>query len=181
LQYVLNYYPRRSTLAFQVDLFPSRGPLPRTLEQVSEREKEIRYSSRTRMGTDTLRDMHNIRHNLDALLDKLPGELKNTPEVEFLSGIACVTTMDIAQLIYRPDEIQGSYKDYEFSRQSMQERWATGVSDTRLTLTASPWLEPAPPEVGARTFDVAFDSRRPPALADQGHLALAPTRRTRAS
>jgi NTE family protein len=157
LQYVLNYYPRRSRLAFQVDVFPSRGPLPRTLEQVSEREKEIRYSSRTRMGTDSFRAMHDIRHNLERLLEKLPDNLQGEPEVAFLRDVACVTTMDIAQLIYRPDEIQGSYKDYEFSRQTMRERWAKGRSDTQLTLAASPWLEPALPEVGARTFDVTHD------------------------
>lgn len=153
LQYVLGYYPRRSRLAFQVDIFPSRGPLPRTLEQVSEREKEIRYSSRTRTGTDSFRAMHDIRHNLETLLEKLPDGLKNEPEVEFLRSIACVTTMDIAQLIYRPNEIQGWYKDYEFSRQTMRERWEKGLSDTRLTLAASPWLEPAPREAGARAFD----------------------------
>lgn len=162
LQYVLSYYPRRSRLAFQVDVFPSRGQLPKTLEQVSEREKEIRYSSRTRMGTDSFRAMHDIRHNLEKLLEKLPDNLKNEPEVKFLRGIACVTTMDIVQLVYWPDEIQGWYKDYEFSRRTMRERWAKGRSDTQLTLAASPWLEPAPPEVGARTFDVTRDLYQPP-------------------
>lgn len=159
LQYVLNYYPRRSRLTFQVDVFPSRGFLPRTLEEASEREKEIRYASRTRMGTDSFRAMHDIRHNLMMLLEKLPNELKKEPEVEFLDGVACVTTMDIAQLIYRSDECQGSYKDYEFSRGSMRERWAQGFADARLTLGASPWLEPAPLQVGVRTFDVAHELR----------------------
>ena len=34
LQYVLEYVPRRSRLTFQVDVFPSRGPLPATLAEV---------------------------------------------------------------------------------------------------------------------------------------------------
>jgi NTE family protein len=158
LQYVLSYYPRRSRLAFQVDVFPSRGVLPHTLEQISERVKEIQYSSRTRLGTDSFRAMHDIRHNLETLLEKLPARLRKEPEVAVLRGIACVTTMDIAQLIYRPDDHQGPYKDYDFGRQTMEERWARGRSDTQLTLAASPWLEPAPREVGARTFDVTRDS-----------------------
>lgn len=158
LEYVLEYYPRRSRLAFQVDVFPSRGPLPRTLEQASEREKDIRYSSRTRKGTDGFRAMHDIRHNLETLLGKLPDRLKNEPEVELLREMACVTTMDIAQLIYRSDENQGSYKDYEFTRQTMRERWAKGLSDMQLTLAASPWLEPPPAHVGARTFDVTREA-----------------------
>ena len=47
LRYILETVPRRSTLAFQVDLFSSRGSLPENLDAVSEREKDIRYSSRT--------------------------------------------------------------------------------------------------------------------------------------
>jgi NTE family protein len=176
LQYVLSYYPRRSRLAFQVDVFPSRGPLPRTLQQVSERAKEIRYSSRTRMGTDSFRAMHDIRHNLETLLEKLPNNLKNEPEVEFLRGIACVTTMDIVQLVYWPDEIQGWYKDYEFSRRTMRERWAKGMWDTRLTLAASPWLEAAPPEVGTRTFDVTRDLHAANAAVHRAQTDCSPTR-----
>ena len=62
--------------------------------------------------------------------------------------------MDIVELIYRPQELQGCAKDYEFSRTAMQARWDQGLSDARATLAASPWLAPVPPEVGARTFDV---------------------------
>lgn len=156
LQYVLAYYPRRSRLAFQVDVFPARGPVPRTLDDAAEREKDIRYSSCTRMGTDSFRAMHEIRYHLNTLLERLPEAVKEGADVEFLRRIACVTTMDIAQLVYRPDEVQGSFKDYDFSRSSMRARWAAGVGDTQATLAASPWLEPVPPEVGTRTFDVAL-------------------------
>ncbi|MGI9570608.1 MAG: patatin-like phospholipase family protein, partial [Desulfobulbia bacterium] len=51
LQYVLDYYPRQSRLCFQVDVFTGNGPLPKNLEDVSERQKDIRYSSRTRIST----------------------------------------------------------------------------------------------------------------------------------
>jgi NTE family protein len=65
--------------------------------------------------------------------------------------------MDIVQLIYRPKEPQGASKDFEFSRATMRARWAQGRADAETTLAASPWLEPMPPEVGARTFDVIHD------------------------
>jgi NTE family protein len=160
LQYVINHYHRVSRLVFQVDLFPSQGPLPGTMEEVAEREKEIRYSSRTRMGTDSVHAMHDIRHNLESLLRKLPDDLKDGAEVAFLREIACVTTMDIAQLIYRPEQVQGSFKDYEFSRSTMRARWLAGTRDTEQTLKASPWVEPIPADVGARTFDVVRQSTR---------------------
>ena len=74
--------------------------------------------------------------------------------VDTLYQFGCVTTMDIAQLIYRPPVLQGKAKDYEFSRRIMEERWAQGLSDATATLASSPWLEPMPYEVGVRTFDV---------------------------
>lgn len=154
LQYVVEYVPRASRLIFQVDLFHARGREPTDLEEVSEREKDIRYSSRTRAATDSLRRIHDVRHNINSLWDRLPEDLRATAEAKFLYNFGCVTTMDIVQLIYRPNEIQGPSKDYEFSRSTMRARWAQGLSDAQTTVIASPWLAPMPPELGARTFDV---------------------------
>jgi len=47
LQYVLESYPRHSTLAFQVDLFPAHGIAPGNLEQVEERRKDYEFSRAT--------------------------------------------------------------------------------------------------------------------------------------
>jgi len=159
LQYVVEYIPRRSRLTFQVDLFHASGKRPSNLEEVNEREKDIRYSSRTRAATDTLRLMHDVRHNINNLWDQLPDHLRHTPEAKFLYNFGCVTTMDIVQLIYRPADVQGYAKDYEFSRATMRARWAQGLCDAQATLSASPWLAPMPPEVGARTFDVLREIR----------------------
>jgi NTE family protein len=157
LQYVLDYLPRRSRLSFQVDLFHAHGRLPANLEEVNEREKDIRYSGRTRTGTEALRLKHDVRHNINALHEMLPQELKDTPEAKWLYNFGCVTTMDIVQLIYRPREPQGALKDYEFGRATMNARWAQGYSDARTTLLASPWLAPMPKEVGVRVFDVMHE------------------------
>jgi len=154
LQYVIDYVPRRSRLSFQVDLFETHGDAPRSLEAVCERDKDIRYSSRTRTATEMLRAIHDVRHNINNLWDKLPQALKREKEARFLYNFGCVTTMDIVQLIYRPAELQGSAKDYEFGRGTMEARWNQGFADAQATLLASPWLAPMPSEVGARTFDV---------------------------
>jgi NTE family protein len=160
LQYVIAKLPRRSRLIFQVDVFPARGRLPRTLLEAAEREKDIRYSSRTRAGSDVMRTVHDLRHNIDALLAKLPEALRETPEARFLRDFGCKSTMDVAQLIYRPEDEQGQAKDYEFSRGTMVERWARGRADARETLDAAPWREPMPPDAGARSFDVVGDRLR---------------------
>jgi NTE family protein len=157
LRYIMESLPRRSTLAFQVDLFPARGDAPENLDAVSEREKDIRYSSRSRMGVETFRYAHNLRRNISTLLAKLPDSLKNEPEVAFLQRAACQTTMDIVELIYRAESAQGQTKDYEFSRATMERRWKQGLNDARMALASAPWLMPASPDVAVRTFDVAAD------------------------
>jgi NTE family protein len=157
LQYVLEWTPRDSMLAFQADLFACRGPLPQDLCEVVEREKDIRFSSRTRMGTTSFCAEHDIRHNLRSLLAKLPDSFQDDAEVRFLRGLACPAAIDIVQLIYRPDGPRGPWKDIEFGRPTVLERWAQGLADARLTMEASPWLEPPAPGVGARTFDVLRD------------------------
>jgi len=157
LEYVLDYSPRRSRLTFQVDLFPASGALPETLDDVAEREKDIRFSSRTRTGTTSARQTHDLRHAVNALWDLLPPELRRTAEARTLYEFGCVTTMDIVQLIYRPAERLGSTKDFEFSRPTMARRWDAGHADATATLAQSPWLVAMPADVGVRTFDVLRD------------------------
>ena len=154
LQYVLDYSPRRSRLTFQVDVFQAQGPLPSNLDEVNERDKDIRYSSRTQICSNAFRDRHDVRHAINELHKLLPPDLANTEQARRLYEHGCVTEMDIVQLVYRPIEPQGASKDYEFSRSSMKMRWQRGISDARTALHASPWLDPMPKEMGVRVFDV---------------------------
>ena len=93
-------------------------------------------------------DRHDVRHKL------LPPDLANTEQAKRLYEYGCVTEMDIVQLVYRPTEPQGASKVCEFSRSSMEVRWQQGISNARTALHASPWLAPAPRELGVRVFDV---------------------------
>ncbi len=157
LQYVLDYYPRRSRLTFQVDLFHSFGQFPRNLEDVSERISDIRYSSRTRANTDAFEQHHQVRFAISELEKILPDSIRNTEQARRLHAFGCVTEMDIVQLIYRPMHPQGVAKDYEFSRETMKSRWDQGKQDALTTLSAAPWLASKPAEVGVRVFDVVHD------------------------
>jgi NTE family protein len=154
LGYVLDYSPRRSRLTFQVDVFQSHGRLPTNLDEVAERDKDIRYSSRTQICSDAFRDRHDVRHAINELHKLLPPDLLVTEQAKRIYELGCVTEMDIVQLVYRPTEPQGASKDYEFSRASMEKRWQQGISDARTVLHASPWLAPMPKELGVRVFDV---------------------------
>jgi NTE family protein len=136
--------------------------LPTNLDETSEREKDIRYASRTQSCTNAARDKHHVRHAINELHKLLPPEIANTEEAERLYELGCVTEMDIVQLIYRASEPEGHSKDYEFSRGSMERRWRQGVADAQGALRASPWLAPMPKELGVRVFDMdeSFSAER---------------------
>src|SRR5215813_9680580 len=85
LDYVLEGERSRDLIIFQVDLFSARGDLPNSLLEATEREKDIRFSSRTRMNTDKNKQLHNARRAVRDLISKLPTDLKDDPSVEFLA------------------------------------------------------------------------------------------------
>ena len=153
LQYVLAERQDRHNLIFQVDLFPARGRRPTNLDEVGEREKDIRYSSRTRTGTNDAGERQNRRRQVRVFLDRLPEHLREDPVARQLREFACGALVDVVHLIYRPDVPQGAMKDFQFDRGTMQRRWAQGLSDASVSLAAAPWLAPVGEDVGFRTFD----------------------------
>ena len=159
LQWVVDAEPRRDTLAFQVDLWSARGEFPRDIFEVTTREKEIRYSSRTRAKTDQFKYEQKLRHILAGLLEKLPEDLKNSAEARLLNSVAERKVYNIIHLIYRAKNYEGHSKDYEFSRLSMQEHWRAGYNDARRTLRHREVLERPKNHEGVYTFDLAAQGR----------------------
>jgi NTE family protein len=155
LQWVLETEPRRDTLAFQVDLWNARGEFPRTMPEVMTREKEIRYSSRTRAGTAEFTRSQKLRRAASALLEKLPAELKVAPEAELLGTVADRKVFNLVHLIYRAMNSEGYSKDYEFSRTSMNEHWKAGYNDARRTLHHPEVLARPSNIEGVLTFDLS--------------------------
>jgi NTE family protein len=159
LQWVVESQPHRDTLAFQVDLWSARGDFPRNMLEVMTREKEIRYSSRTRAGTDEFKHREKLRCAAASLLEKLPEDLKNSPEAKLLSTAANRKVYNIIHLIYRAKNYEGHSKDYEFSRFSMEEHWRSGYHDARRTLRHPEVLKRPIDHAGVFTFDLAADGR----------------------
>jgi NTE family protein len=141
LDYVLDAETRNDLLIFQVDLFSARGLLPETLLEAAEREKDIRFSSRTRMNTDKNRQIHNARRAVRDLISKLPDELKNDPSARYLSEAAKENTVTVVHLIYKSKNYETSSKDYDFSHVAMVEHWEAGVRDVHLSMRHKEWLE----------------------------------------
>ncbi|MDQ2138522.1 DUF3734 domain-containing protein [Alcaligenaceae bacterium B3P038] len=155
LQYVLDKHPRRRPLTVvQVDLFSARGAMPHTLSEVLTRQKDITYSSRTRMNTDVLAANVNLQQAIADLMDKLPAALKRDASVKAICEQLTHAPIDIFHLIYRDKAYEGDSKDYEFSRATMEEHWDAGMRDMHMTLTNPAALRRGGDVNGVTTFDL---------------------------
>ena len=155
LDYVLDAETTNDLLVFQVDLFSARGPLPRTLLEAAEREKDIRFSSRTRMTTDKNRQLHNARKALRDLIDKLPDYLKDDPSAALLREATRESTVTVVHLIYKSKNYETSSKDYDFSHVAMVEHWEAGVRDVHSSMRHKEWLERPQSDETMVTYDLS--------------------------
>jgi len=162
LDFVLDEEVGRDLLIFQVDLFSARGPLPVSLLEAAEREKDIRFSSRTRMNTDKNRQIHNARMAVRDLIGKLPDYLKNDPSVELLRKASRENTVTVVHLIYRSKNYESSSKDYDFSRVGMVEHWGAGERDVYLSMRHKDWLERPQSGETMVTYDLTGDGSDAP-------------------
>ena len=158
LQHVLDQPGTLRRVVFQVDLFAAHGALPKTLGEVTEREKDIRFSSRTRLNTSNEMDRQVIAQAAQRLIEKLPPALRNDPDVRALSRVRCESAVDVVHLIYRSKHYESQSKDYEFSRLSMQEHWDAGRADMAHTLHDPRWLNRERKAHGVHVFDLTSDS-----------------------
>jgi NTE family protein len=147
-----------NTLVFQVDLFSARGPIPRDMKDVGLRQKEIGFSSRTRLVTDYFKREFALKRRLRDLLDRMPPALMTDADRIEQKGLRGLPQLSILELIYEHTAYEGESRDYEFSRRSMNEHWTRGYNQTRQTLARRDWLE-MPGEAGIVTHDIERDDR----------------------
>lgn len=142
-------------LIFQVDLFPAHGERPRTLSEVYSREKDIRYSSRTRQVTDTQLRLRRERELIRAVLTKLPSPLCDDADVVALRELAAEHAANIVHLIYRARSFERGARDFEFSRDSMEHHWDEGAAAVARTMAHGALLAQNIVDGKTAAFDLA--------------------------
>ena len=148
-------------LVFQVDLFPSAAERPKTIMDVGAREKEIRFSSRTRQVSDQVMRLRKDREIARKVIAKLPEAMRDDPDVLALGACSAEHAVNLVQLIYRTNAWEGGSRDFEFSARTMREHWQAGDEAVRETM-ANARLVAANIETG---MSAAFDlTVRPPTL-----------------
>ena len=142
LQAVLAGAPRHhDVLAFQVDLWSAKGEAPRDLYEVTNREKDIRFSSRTRWVTDRLQEEQRMAALLRELLDLLPPQHRDHPVARRAAALADDRRVNVVHLILDDEPNEGHFKDYQFSLLSMRRHWARGLADLSGTFAHPDWLD----------------------------------------
>ncbi len=155
LQYVLDSREGKAPLlVFQVDLFSARGMMPRSLAEATQREKDIRFSSRTRLGTDLQVRLEAMAAAASRLSARLPESLKDDPDLAALLAQACDDPVTILHLINRSEDYESQGKDYEFSRATVTDHWNAGRRDARRSFASPRWKQRNLPERGIVTLDL---------------------------
>jgi NTE family protein len=159
LHYVLEESgPRADMCIFQLDLFSAQGPVPESVFDIAQREKEIRYSSRTRLNTDISSQLQAMRRAIRRLRAHIPEDLRHHPDWQQLDRISCDAAVTIVHLIHRRAAYWTQSNDYEFSRYTMEEHWRAGRADVERTLQHPAWKNRAPPKEGVTVLDLTRDT-----------------------
>jgi NTE family protein len=137
--YVVDEAYRESALVLQVDVFAGAGELPKNLQQVQERLKDIQYASKTRFNAKHVRNTEELRAALRRLLEKIPDSLRTDPDVQRLTEVSTRGAVALVHLTNRHDTRSSDFKDYEFSRATIGELWQGGLDDVRDGIARQAW------------------------------------------
>ena len=145
---------------FQVDLWSARGPRPRTMMDVLERIKDIRFSSRTRHGTQMVEVAQKLRTSLKELIERLPERSLPPHLEEALSPYLDDRVFNIIHLIYQAKPHEQQNKDYAFGAIPLREHWDSGLRDMARTLQRPEYFQRPDRAIGVATHDVHRAPRR---------------------
>jgi len=133
--------------------------VPDNITDVQGRMKDIQYSSRTRLVTDTMQRTQRFRHVLREVLDRVSPEHRNDPWCKLAEELSCSKRYNIVHLIYGNKEYEGHYKDFQFGLSTMRQHWESGLEDIRNSLAQPGWLDMPDNDAAFVTHDIHRDLR----------------------
>lgn len=167
--------PRRSSIVFAIHLWRPEGTEPRSIWEVANREKDLRYTSRVSNTVARQRQIHRLRHVISELAARLPPEVRADPEVAALSAWGCATRMHVVRLLAPRLPNEDHLKDIDFTASGIERRWRAGLMDMRDTLARKPWLDDPDPLEGLILHEIGVPMAGTPSAIE----AQAPSDRTR--
>nr|WP_231716749.1 patatin-like phospholipase family protein [Burkholderia ubonensis] len=152
VEVVLDDMPRRSSIIFSVQMWNPAGPEPESIWQVSERQKDIQYASRTDSQIERQRQLHRLRHVIRELARYVPEAERATPEVRALAAWGCQTTMRVIKLAAPRLSGDNQFKDIDFTPAGIAARRQAGYDAAMRAIAARPWEAPMDPFEGLSVY-----------------------------
>ncbi|TCW77391.1 patatin [Burkholderia sp. SRS-46] len=154
VEVVLDDTPRRSSIIFSVQMWNPVGPEPESIWQVSERQKDIQYASRTDSHIARQQQIHRLRHVIGELVGHVPEAERATAEVRALAAWGCQTTMRVIKLAAPRLDGDNQLKDIDFTPAGIAARRQAGYDAARQAIAARPWDMPMDPIEGMAVYSV---------------------------
>lgn len=154
---ILGRPPGPKLLCFAVDLFDPRGARPVSFDTALERAQDIVFSAQTARALSALAQEHRLRHVVAELARRVPQRSAADAAVAALAAEGRDCDVTVVLVAYRPPAHEVSAKTLEYSRASIEERWAHGADDMS---TALDRLERGDPTEAGHGFTL-YDARHP--------------------
>ncbi len=137
-------------LVFVIDLWDAAGALPKTMNDVLWRTKQIQFAGRAGHDLKVVESVANHRHaQAIAKAAGLP-EMAGLPDtLELRQG-----RLDLVHITFHPGLDHISSSDTEFSRSSIASRRISGRLDMERALSEAPWTRPMPAHQRARLHSI---------------------------
>jgi len=123
-----------------VDLWSAEGPEPATLDEVSTRQKDVTFASRSQRHIDDYAQTHTMQRKLRELYARLPAGKRSAQDEQQLLALGCDSTLHIVRLAYSGRDWHMAAKDVNFSRGSIEWRWNQGYRDALRAIAHAGWL-----------------------------------------
>jgi len=153
MQWVVDSRPRYTGLVFQVDLWDAAGEIPLDIAAANMRAIEIHSASRVNISVERYRRLQDVRGAIGRLLDLIPENRRDDPDIQMLMEEAGAKVATLVQLKYEAKKYETAAKTFEFSRRAMEEHWQSGYDDTRAALDQPGIFELPHSSEGVRLFD----------------------------
>ena len=152
VEVVLDDKPRKSSIIFSVQVWNPAGPEPQNIWQISERQKDIQYASRTDSHIARQQQIHRLRHVIRELVKRLPEAERATAEVEALAAWGCQTTMRLIKLAAPRLDGDDQMKDIDFTPAGIAARQRAGYEAAMRAIAERPWEAPMDPIEGLTVY-----------------------------
>lgn len=154
---VLDALPELDTLCFVVDCFKLQGHLPLTMDQMEERQKDIRYASHSRRLTNAYASRKNLQAAIQFLGEKLSPAAQQDPDVQKILALGHTKRFSVVHIIYNGTPFSHSFKDYNFVRSAINYRMEAGYTNSMAILNNPEWEKQSQKKLDCSIYGVPAD------------------------